>query len=65
MKVIYAMLDVIPENLEDLPTFNPYCSLAISGFSDMKVNTARLILRGSGMMIVTKTAISNMSSANT
>lgn len=46
-------------------TFSQYCSFAMMGFSEMKVKTARLVLNGSGMMRVTKTAISNTRSAKT
>lgn len=47
------------------PTFKPYCIFATIGFSEMKVKTVRLTLKGSGMMRVTKTAISKTSSAKT
>ena len=46
-------------------TFMPYCSFAISGFSEMKVKSLRLKEYGRGTMSKAKIAISNTSSANT
>lgn len=45
--------------------FNPYCSLATSGFSEMKVKTFRFIVKGRGMMSVMKTTISKTRRAKT
>ena len=46
-------------------TFKPYCSFAISGFSEMKVKILRFIEYGRGTMSKPKTLISNTRSANT
>ena len=43
----------------------PYCSFAISGFSEMKVKSLRLKEYGRGTMSKAKIAISNTRSANT
>jgi hypothetical protein len=39
-------------------TFNPYCSFAINGFSDMKLKSFLFQVNGRGMMRVMKMTIS-------
>lgn len=48
-----------------LQTFKPYCNLAMTGFSEMKVKSLRFIVNGRGMMRDIKTTISNTRSAKT
>ena len=46
-------------------TFMPYCSFAMSGFSEMNVKSLRFIEYGNGTMSNPKMLISNTKSANT
>ena len=46
-------------------TFMPYCSFAMSGFSEMKVKSLRFMEYGRGTMSNPKMLISNTRSANT
>lgn len=46
-------------------TFMPYCSFAMSGFSEMKVKSLRFMVYGRGTISNPKMLISNTRSANT
>jgi len=46
-------------------TFMPYCTFAMRGLSEMKVNSFLRQVNGIGMISAIKTTISNMRSINT
>ena len=46
-------------------TFNPYCSLAIIGLSEMKLKRPRFMLNGMGIMRAMNTTISKTRRAKT
>lgn len=63
MNVIYSIHSSVYTQrphiiVEVLPTFSPYCNLATTGLSEMKVNSFRLMGKGRGRMRPMKTPIS-------